>query len=416
MEATLDLDREIPLLDWSPRLAARTARMKGSAIRELLKLLEQPDVISFAGGMPAPEFFPLREIDEACRYIIHHEGSQAMQYSVTEGYGPLKEYLAAAMHEYGVPAVPDNVLLVNGSQQALDLIGKLFLDPGDTVITSRPTYLGAIQAWNAYQARYQTVSLDEDDMVVDEIEQAYRDTVSVTGRPPKLVYVLPNFDNPAGTTLPLARRQRLAEVAARLDLVVVEDDPYGQLRFEGEDVAPLCTLIPERTIYLSTFSKTLAPGFRLGWIVCPEVLLQRFVQAKQGCDLHTSTFVQHVANDICQRGLLKPHVRRLREVYRERRDTMLDALAEFWPAECSWFRPQGGLFLWAWAPESIDAAEFLETALKEKVAYVPGVNFYPNEDGGYNAMRLNFSYCPPERIVEGVRRLGTALKKALQLV
>jgi 2-aminoadipate transaminase len=416
MEATLDLDREIPLLDWSPRLAARTARMKGSAIRELLKLLEQPDVISFAGGMPAPEFFPLREIEEACRYVIHHDGSQAMQYSATEGYRPLKEYLAASMHKYGVPAVPDNVLLINGSQQALDLIGRLFLDPDDTVITSRPTYLGAIQAWNAYQARYQTVSLDEDDMVVDEIEQAYRDAVAATGRPPKLVYVLPNFNNPAGTTLPLARRQRLAEIATQLDLVVVEDDPYGQLRFEGEDIMPICTLIPERTIYLSTFSKTLAPGFRLGWTVCPEVLLRRFVQAKQGCDLHTSTFVQYVANDICQRGLLKPHVKRLREVYRERRDTMLDALAEFWPAGCSWFRPQGGLFLWAWVPESVNAAEFLETALREKVAYVPGVDFYPNEDGGYNAMRLNFSYCPPERIIEGIRRLGTALKKALQLV
>lgn len=416
MEAILDLSRDIPVLDWAPRLAARVARIRDSAIRELLKRLEQPDVISFAGGMPAPEFFPLREIDEACRYIIHHEGSQAMQYGVTEGYGPLKEYLATSMHKYGVPAVPDNVLLVSGSQQALDLIGKLFLDPGDTVITSRPTYLGAIQAWDAYQARYQTVSLDEDDMVVDEIEQAYRDAVSATGRPPKFVYVLPNFDNPAGTTLPLARRQRLAEIAMKLDLVVVEDDPYGQLRFEGEDVAPICTFIPERTIYLSTFSKTLAPGFRLGWIVCPEVLMRRFVQAKQGCDLHTSTFVQYVANDICQRGLLKPHVKRLREVYRQRRDTMLDALAEFWPAGCGWFRPQGGLFLWAWVPESIHTARLLEAALEEKVAYVPGVSFYPNEDGGTNALRLNFSYCPPERIVEGVRRLGAVLGKALQPV
>jgi 2-aminoadipate transaminase len=193
----------------------------------------------------------------------------------------------------------------------------------------------------------------------------------------------------------------------------VEDDPYGQLRYEGEDIPPICTFIPERTIYLGTFSKTLTPGLRLGWIVCPEVLMQRFVQAKQGADLHTSTFVQYIANDVCQRGLLKQHVKQLCQVYKERRDTMLDALVEFWPEGCSWTHPEGGLFLWAKVPESIDTTEFLKDALVEKVAYVPGVNFYPNQDGGYNAMRLNFSYCKPDLIVEGIRRLGTALKKAL---
>jgi 2-aminoadipate transaminase len=413
MELNLDLNRDVPVLDWAPHLASRTERMGSSAVRELLKLTQQPDVISFAGGLPAPEFFPLREIEEACRYIIRENGAQALQYSATEGYGPLKEYLATAMHKYGVPAVPENILPTNGSQQALDLIGKLFVDPGDYVLTGRPTYLAATQAWNAYGARYHTVNLDDDGMVVDEIEHAYEKVLADSGSAPKFIYVLPNFHNPAGTTLPLERRQQLAEIATKLNLPVVEDDPYGELRYEGEDIPPICTFIPERTIYLSTFSKTLAPGLRLGWIVCPEMLMQHFVQAKQGCDLHTGTFTQYVANDICQRGLIKPHVRRLRQVYKERRDTMLDALAEFWPEGCSCTSPQGGLFLWARVPKSIDTVEFLEDALAQKVAYVPGVNFYPNRDGGHNAMRLNFSYCVPDIIVEGIHRLGTALRQAL---
>jgi 2-aminoadipate transaminase len=413
MEPSLDPDRVIPVLDWAPHLASCTGRMTCSAIRELLKLTQSPDVISMAGGMPAPELFPLREIEEACRHICREHGARAMQYSASEGYGPLKEYLAFSMHKYGVPAVPENVLLTHGSQQALDLVGRIFIDPGDFVITSRPTYLGAIQAWNAYQALYHTVNLDDDGMVVDEIEHAYEKVLADSGRPPKFIYVLPNFHNPGGTTLPLERREQLAEIATRLDVPVVEDDPYGQLRFEGEDILPICSLIPERTIYLGTFSKTLTPGMRLGWIVCPEVLMERLVQAKQGADLHTGTFVQYVANDICQRGLLKPHVRRLRQVYKERRDTMLDALVEFWPEGCRWTHPQGGLFLWAQVPESIDTKVFLQDALAEKVAYVPGVDFYPNQDGGHNAMRLNFSYCSPEKIVEGIRRLGVALKKKL---
>ncbi len=413
MELNFDLYRDIPVLDWSPHLASRTEGMKSSAIRELLKLTQQPDIISFAGGLPAPDLFPLREVEEACRYIIHENGAKALQYGATEGYGPLKEYLATTMHKYGVPAVPGNVLLTNGSQQALDLIGKIFIDPGDFVLTGRPTYLGAIQAWNAYQARVHTVRLDEYGMIVDEMEHAYEKVLADFGRPPKFIYVLPNFHNPAGTTMPLERRQQLAEVATKLNLPVVEDYPYGQLRYEGEDIPPICTFIPERTTYLGTFSKIMAPGLRLGWIVCPEVLMLRFVQAKQGADLHTSSFVQYVANDICQRGLIRPHVKHICQVYKERRDTMLDALAEFWPEGSSWTRPHGGLFLWARVPEPVDTLEFAKKAVAENVAYVPGIHFYPNQDGGHNAMRLNFSYCSPDAIVEGIHRLGVALKKEL---
>ena len=401
-------------LDWSSYLAPRTSGMESSAIREILKLTQQPGVISFAGGLPASEFFPLDEIEEVCTGIIREDGRHALQYSVTEGHPPLKAYLAEKMSEHGPHVSPGNILMVSGSQQGLDLIGKLFIDTGDTVILSRPSYLGAIQAWNAYQARYETVALDDHGMVVDEIEGAYAKTVAETGSPPKFVYVLPNFHNPAGTTLPIERRERLAEIAAKLDLPVIEDDPYGQLRYEGEELTPVYALVPERTVHLSTFSKTLTPGLRLGWIVCPEELMQRFVQAKQGCDLHTGTLTQHIAGGICQRGLLEPHIQMLRHVYKERRDTMLDALAEFWPEGCSWTSPQGGLFLWARVPESIDTNEFLRVALEEKVAFVPGVNFYAYRDGGHNCMRLNFSHSSPEVIVEGVRRLGVALKRALQ--
>jgi 2-aminoadipate transaminase len=408
-----DLNRTIPVLDWTAHLAQRTKNMKSSAIRELLKLTSQPDIISFAGGLPAPDFFPMREVEEACRYVIREMGERALQYSTTEGHLPLREFLSTSMHKYGVPAVPGNVLLTNGSQQALDLIGKVLINPGDFVLTGRPTYLGAIQAWNSYGARYHTVNLDDDGMVVDEIEHAYEKILRDSGQPPKFIYVLPNFHNPAGTTLSMERREQFAKVATKLNLPVVEDDPYGQLRYEGEDLPPICSIIPERTIYLGTFSKTLTPGLRLGWIVCPEVLMEEFVKAKQGADLHTGTFAQYVANDICQRGFLKPHVQRLREIYKERRDTMLDSLAEFWPDGCSWTYPQGGLFLWARVPEKIDTMAFFPTAVEQKVAYVPGVNFYPNADGGFNAMRLNFSFSSPDLIVEGIRRMGIAIKKEL---
>jgi 2-aminoadipate transaminase len=409
----MNLDRKIPVLDWAEHLAERTNYMKSSAIRELLKLTARSDIISFAGGLPAPEVFPTREVEEACRYVLREDGGRALQYSTTEGYAPLREFLSTSMHKYGVPAVPNNVLLTNGSQQALDLIGKVFINEGEYILTSRPTYLGAIQAWNAYGAKYHTVSLDDDGMVVDEVEHAYEKVLADSGSPPKFIYVLPNFHNPAGTTLPLERREKLAEVATRLNIPIVEDDPYGQLRYEGEDLPPICTFVPERTIYLGTFSKTLTPGLRLGWIVCPESLMQQFVTAKQGADLHTGTFAQYVANDICQRGILKPHVQHIRQVYKERRDTMLDALAEFWPEGSSWTHPQGGLFLWARVPEAIDTTEFFEKALAEKVAYVPGVSFYPNADGGFNAMRLNFSFSSPELIVEGIRRLGITLKREM---
>lgn len=395
--------------DWESRLAERTKRIRPSFLREILKLTTQPEVISFAGGMPAPEFFPVREFDEACHHILHTQGQIALQYTTTEGYMPLKSYLAETMSKYSINVEPENILMVSGSQQGLDLIGKLFIDPDDCVICSKPTYLGALQAWNAYEAHFCSIDLDENGMCIEEIPDIVRQ-----GHRPSFVYVLPNFHNPAGTTMPLERRTRLVEIARELDLVIIEDDPYGELRYEGEDVIPIFRMAPERTVYLSTFSKTLSPGIRLAWIVAPKPLIVRLVQAKQGADLHTSTFVQMVANDICERGILRQHVKRLRSVYRNRRDTMLDSLTENWPDGCTWTKPEGGLFLWACTPDKIDTMKFFETAVKANVAYVPGSAFYPYQEGGHHSMRLNFSNAPEELINEGIYRLGKAMKKALR--
>jgi len=394
-------------VNWERFLARRTQYMKGSAIRELLKFTQQPDVISFGGGMPAPELFPVREIEEACDYLLREAPKQSLQYSTTEGYPPLREYLADSMAKYGIQSKPDNILITTGSQQALDLVGKIFIDPGSHIITGSPTYLGAIQAWRAYEAEFATVPLDDNGMRVELLEDVIKKT------PVRFIYILPNFHNPAGTTLPEDRRRLLVEIARKYDLLIVEDDPYGALRYSGEDVIPIAALAPERTIYFGTFSKTLTPGLRIGWSVAPVEITHRLVQAKQGADLHSSTFDQMIANDVAQRGILKAHVRKIRQVYKERRDVMLEALAEFWPEESSWTQPQGGLFLWARAPESIDTLKLFPRALENKVAYVPGINFYPHEDGGHNAMRLNFSNAQPEQIVEGIRRLGTALKDEL---
>lgn len=408
MKESSELITEVVDIGWEDRMAGRTQRMKSSVIRELLKLTMQPDIISFAGGLPAPDLFPIREFDEACHYILHTNGEVALQYSPTEGYPPLKKFLAEYMSKYGILVEPENILIVCGSQQGLDLLGKLFIEKDGCVICSRPTYLGALQAWNAYEAQFCSIELDDDGMAVEKIPQ-----IIESGHKPRFIYVLPNFHNPAGTTLSEERRDLLVKLAREHDLVIVEDDPYGELRYEGEDLTPIFRMAPERTIYLSTFSKTLAPGIRLAWVVAPKPLIQRLVQAKQGADLHTGTFVQMVANDICQRGLLKQHVKKLRRFYRDRRNAMLDAIVEHWPSEVKFARPAGGLFLWPRLPKKIDTQKFLPKAVEAKVAYVPGAAFYPQGDGGHNAMRMNFSHASEEMINEGIYRMGVALKTEL---
>ena len=392
---------------WESFYASRIAKLQSSIIREILKITQKPDVISFAGGLPAPELFPIRAFEEAARYLLPREGQRMLQYSPTEGFPPLKEFLAEYMRRYDVPAEPSNVLPTNGSQQALDLVGKIFLEEGDAIITSRPTYLGAIQAWNAYNPRYLTVDMDDDGMIVEQIEDHLkREKV-------KFIYVLPNFHNPAGVTIPLERRKAIVELADKYNVFIVEDDPYGELRYEGEDIPPFITLRNERVIYLSTFSKTLAPGLRLGWITAPEFVMKKFIQAKQGADLHTGTLVQYLAWDLCDRGILRSHVKKIREVYKRRRDLMLSEMDKHFPKDgVKWTRPQGGLFLWVILPEHVDTGKLLERAVEMKVAYVPGYAFYP-DGGGRNTLRLNFSNASEENIVLGIERLGRLFKEAV---
>ncbi len=403
---------------WSERYAQRTQRMTSSIIRELLKLTEKPDVISFAGGLPAPEVFPCAEVEAACQKVLREHGRTALQYAPTEGYLPLRELLVQHMAGYGVPARPGNVLITSGSQQGLDLIGRLLVNPGDRILTESPTYLGALQAWSAYQADYLTVPIDDDGLDVDQLERQLRGG-------PKFLYILPNFQNPAGVTLSLERRRRLVALANHYGAPIVEDDPYGPVRFEGEHLPSLVEIDAELrcggrpddfvggVLYLSTFSKTLAPGLRIAWIVAPEAVIARLVQMKQGADLHTSPLNQMVAYEVARDGFLDRHVQRIRALYSERRNAMLAALERHFPAGVRWTKPSGGLFLWITLPEPLDSTRLLREALeREKVAFVPGLPFYPR-GGGERSCRLTFSYCPPDVIEEGIRRLGSAVGRML---
>jgi 2-aminoadipate transaminase len=392
---------------WTSSLAERTKRLTRSVIRELLKVAQDPTVISFAGGWPAPELFPKREVEEACRYLLPRQGEVLLQYGATEGVKPLKEFLAKKSGKYGIPAEPENILLTCGSQQALDLLGKVFINEGDRILVTAPTYLGAIQAWRLYGPEFVTCGMDDNGVLIEDVEKVLKDG------PVKFMYMLPNFHNPAGVTIPLERRKRLAQLAEEYNTFIIEDDPYGELRYEGEDIASIISLKKERVIYLATFSKTLTPGLRLGWILAPEFILQKIIQAKQGADLHTGTFVQYIANDLCQRGILKAHVAKLREAYKERRDVMLQSMEKYFPEDAKWTHPEGGLFLWVTLPEHIDTRILYQKAMKYKVAFVPGFAFYPTEGGGKNNMRLNFSNTLPDKMEEGIKRLGDLLKKEL---
>jgi 2-aminoadipate transaminase len=400
---------------WSQRYALCSQRMRSSAVRELLKLTEKPDVISFAGGLPAPEVFPLEAIENAVHRVMTNWGAQSLQYGMTEGIPRLREFIARNCARYGINVQPENVLITCGSQQALDLIGKIFLNPGDRILLEKPTYLGALQAWNAYQAEYVTVEMDDEGMRTDQMEAALR-------AGPKFIYVLPNFQNPSGVTMSMERRLRLIELAHHYGIPLIEDDPYGQLRYEGENLPPLVELDSQarcnspysgNVIYLSTFSKTLAPGLRLGWIIAPAEVIDRLVIAKQGTDLHTGTFVQMVAHEVAKSGFLDEHVTTIRTIYRERRDAMLQAMEDYFPPGVSWTKPQGGLFLWVTMPSEMDSLEVFKKAVEKKVAFVPGDAFFAAGDIR-NSMRLNFSNADPGKIREGIRRLGLVLTECME--
>ncbi|MDI7274473.1 MAG: PLP-dependent aminotransferase family protein [Anaerolineae bacterium] len=388
--------------------------MSSSVIREILKFAQQPDIISLAGGWPAAGLFPVQELAEVCQGVLSGRSEEALQYGLTEGFRPLRQMLAERARARGMPVDEENVLITSGSQQGLDLVGRALIDPGDTILVERPTYLGALQAWSAYGARYVSVPLDDEGMCVDQAEETIRE------HRPKLVYAMPNFHNPAGVTMSLARRQDLVALAERYGVAIVEDDPYGELCYDGEPPPSLYAIDAAArapgdegcVIRLSTFSKTLAPGMRLGWCIAPATVSRQLVMAKQGADLHSNAFCQAIAYEYCKRGLLEPHVEEIRATYRERRDAMLAALARHMPAGVQWTRPRGGLFIWLTLPPEVDCAALLEDACAEKVAFVPGVAFYA-DGGGRNTMRLTFASTPPDGIEEGIRRLARVLERRL---
>jgi 2-aminoadipate transaminase len=396
---------------WQQLYADRTAGMRASDIREILKVTARPDIISLAGGLPAPELFPVDEYRRAFEWVLEADGAQALQYGPSEGYLPLRRLLAERLSRFDMPCGPDDLLVTNGSQQALDLMGKVFLNPGDTVLVETPTYLGALQAFNQYQATYAIVPMDEDGMRVDEVERVLAQRSARA--PIKFIYALPNFQNPTGRSMSLERRRRLVELASHYGVPIVEDDPYGELRYEGAALPTLKSLDTEGlVIYLGTFSKILAPGFRLGWMLAGPEVMEVLMHGKQPSDLHTGMAQQMATYEVAKGGFVDQHVERIKDFYRERRDVMLRSIEEHFPADAHYTRPAGGLFVWAELPRDIDTRELLLEAIEEKVAFVPGQGFHA-DGSGTNTMRLNFSNVPPEQLQAGVQRLGHAIQRRL---
>lgn len=392
----------------SYRFAGRMSGMKVSAIREILKVTEQPEIISFAGGMPAPELFPIAALARAHAEVFADEGPQALQYSATEGCAKLREWIAHRMREQGIEVDSNGVLITSGSQQGIDLTGKIFLDPGDEVIVENPCYLAALQSFNGFQASFIPIDSDDDGMRVDQIEQALKRSR------PKLIYVVSDFHNPKGTSLSAERREHLIDLSRRHRIPILEDDPYGELRYRGAKPKSLAALDKDGlVIHLSTFSKTLSPGIRIGWVTASEEILQTLIIAKQAADLHTSTIEQHAASKLLSWFDYESHVAHLCEIYGERCDGMLKAIENYFPKESKWTRPEGGLFLWVELPEGVSGQQVFEDALRERVAFVPGAPFFALPVKS-DFIRLNFSNQSPQRIEEGVMRIGNAIKRRMK--
>lgn len=394
------------------RFSSRASGLRPSAIREILKVTARPEVISFAGGLPAPELFPVDAVARSAQVVLAADGRSALQYDVTEGHPPLRAWISGHLRAtVGLSASPDEILVTHGSQQALDLVAKVLLDPGDLVLTENPAYLGALQAFRAYEARAAGIESDEQGLRPDALS-AFLAAAPVL---PKLLYLIPNYQNPTGATMPASRRAEVARIAARHRVPVLEDDPYGALRFHGDALPALAALPGARDcLYLGTSSKILAPGMRVAWLVVKDpALREKIVSAKQASDLHTSSFTQRVVHHfVSQPGALESHVATLRAVYARRRETMLAALARELPAGCTWTRPDGGLFLWVTLPPRIDATELLREASARDVAFVPGAPFWVGEPAR-NTLRLNFSNASESAIREGVARLGSVIDASL---
>jgi len=387
----------------------RTKYFRTSEIRELLELSQRPDVISFAGGLPSPHAFPVEEIKEIVERVLSNDYATALQYGPTPGLKIFRETITEYVKNFGINADIDDVFITVGSQQALDIVGRVFIDAGDVIFVSLPTYLGAINAFYAYGANMVGVPLDEEGMRVDILEEKIKE-LKKKGEKLKLIYTVPTFQNPAGVELSEERRKHLLEIAAEHDLLIVEDEPYSMLRFEGEPIPSIKSMDKEgRVIYMGTFSKIMSPGFRLAYVVAEKSVARKMVVAKQSMDLCAPTFTQVIAKYYVENGYLTRRVEKIIEMYRKKRDIMLDAMDEYFPQECKWTKPRGGMFLWVELPEHINTVEMVQDAVKEKVAYVHGRAFHV-DGGGTNAMRLNFTNPDDDVIEEGIKRLAKVIK------
>lgn len=387
---------------YEQRFAKRTQRLKASTIREILKITQQPGVISFAGGLPAADLFPIAEMKEAAARILDTQGVVALQYSTTEGYLQLREWIASRMPNTS----PENVQIVSGSQQGLDLLGKVLIDPGSKVLVEAPTYLGALTSFNPYEPEYISVQMDEEGMKPGELEQALQQA-------PKFIYALPTFQNPSGRLMGLERRKAIVELAHKYQTPILEDNAYAELYFSGQPLPTLYALDQElgggNVIYMSTASKTLAPGLRVAWVVGPKPVIQKIVYAKQGADLHTPTFNQMLVYELVKDDAwFEAQIARIRSTYQTRSNWMLQALQKYMPEDMSWIVPGGGMFFWLTAPQGLDSVELLKQAVEQKMAFVPGAPFFA-DGGGKNTLRLSFSSATREQIEEGIKRLGKAI-------
>lgn len=400
-KVTADPTRQVNAPDFNRLFSERARAIQSSAIREILKVTERPEVISFAGGLPSSATFPVDEMRRAFERVLSTVGREALQYSTTEGYAPLREWIARHVGTPEAPVSPEEVLIVSGSQQGLDLLAKALIDPGDTVLVETPTYLGALQAFSLFSPKYVSIASDEDGLLPEAMSESMRGA--------KFLYCLPNFQNPTGRLLSEERRYRLAERARELDLLILEDDPYGALSYDGESPRSIRSLAPERTVYMGSFSKVLAPGLRIGYVIAPPALRAKLVQAKQATDLHTATLSQMAVFDVVKDGFLDTHIPTIRKLYREQCAAMLAALAHHMPEGVTWNKPRGGMFLWAELPRGVDASVVLARAVEQNVAFVPGAPFYA-ANPVLESLRLAFVTVPPPRIEEGVERLAGAIR------
>ena len=386
------------------QFSQRAEQLQSSAIREILKITMRPEIISFAGGLPSPLTFPVERMREAYDAVLSRTGKVALQYGPSDGYAPLREWIADSLSTSDCRIVPEQVLMLSGSQQGLDLLGKVLVDEGSKVLVETPSYLGALQAFSVYRPEFVSVATDEDGLVPEALD--------AVGQGARLLYSLPNFQNPTGRSMTLERRVALVEACARLRVPLIEDDPYGALSYNGEPLPKLLNMNPAGVVYMGSFSKVLTPGIRLGYAVAPVPLARKMEQAKQATDLHTAQLTQMVVHEVVKDGFLTEHIPTIRKLYAAQCQSLLDALQEFFPAGATWTRPQGGMFIWVTLPAHINSMELLEAAVAQNVAFVPGAPFYANTPAS-NTLRLSFVTVPPEQIRIGVEKLGKLIAQRM---